>query len=60
MQHTGHAALDASEKLVVAAAGAAAPSVFNAQPWSFTFTDDGLEVRAESRDAGRPRTRTPA
>ncbi|MEV0009987.1 hypothetical protein AB0M10_14755 [Streptomyces sp. NPDC051840] len=54
MQHTGHATLNASEKLVVAAAGAAAPSVFNAQPWSFTFTDDGLEVRAESRDAALP------
>ncbi|MFD6280793.1 Acg family FMN-binding oxidoreductase [Streptomyces sp. NPDC060209] len=54
MQHTGHAMLNASEQLVVAAAAAAAPSVFNTQPWSFVLTDDGLEVHADPHDASMP------
>ncbi|MFJ8887330.1 Acg family FMN-binding oxidoreductase [Streptomyces sp. NPDC102402] len=54
MRHTGHVTLNASEQLVVAAAAAAAPSVFNTQPWSFTFTEDGMEVHADPHDAWMP------
>ncbi|MFD5876609.1 Acg family FMN-binding oxidoreductase [Streptomyces sp. NPDC060322] len=54
MQYTDHAVLNASEQLVVAAAAAAAPSVFNTQPWSFAFADGGLEVRADPDDASIP------
>ncbi|MFC8229553.1 Acg family FMN-binding oxidoreductase [Streptomyces sp. NPDC057287] len=54
MQHTDHATLNASEQLVVAAAAAAAPSVFNTQPWSFVFTDAGMEVHADPHDASMP------
>ncbi|WP_329035872.1 nitroreductase family protein [Streptomyces sp. NBC_00178] len=54
MQHTVHAMLNTSEQLVVAAAAAAAPSVFNTQPWSFVFADGAFEVRADPDRASMP------
>ncbi|HWU07857.1 MAG TPA: hypothetical protein VN520_15980 [Streptomyces sp.] len=54
MQSTGPTTLNASEQLHVAAAAAAAPSVFNTQPWTFTFTGRGLEVRTDPDDASMP------
>jgi nitroreductase len=47
-------ALDLPGQAAVAAAGAAAPSVFNTQPWSFAVGPGGLDVYAEPGRASLP------
>ncbi|GGZ03366.1 hypothetical protein CP967_27825 [Streptomyces nitrosporeus] len=53
MPHTAHA-LDTQAQTMVATAASSAPSVLNAQPWSFVTTPALVEVYAEPGSASIP------